>query len=1069
MIIIFNTDGSINDSELAGYVQQGSNRANSICIAYADSRRDGLSAYLTALRPDGVTITIAAASASFDCNGMRYEGWEVPVTSNFTKYAGTVQCTAVVIDGSESVIANYPFSVTVNATGAPIAGEWDSPITVAQYNDYMAQLSGKAAVKRFSAVGDLPNPGQPNAIYLVGSGTYLDAYAWVESANAYKRLTGDFSLLVPYTGATIDVNLGLHKITANSFNLDANNYISFVSGHPTLTASNSWRYETTYASSDQAYKQTTDLKEIANAKFVLEQAETLLNDQGYFQDEELAYASKPNASFIDKYGFAYRKIKEDNSNIYFGCFQGGVVTVSGGTSITFGKLLTVSKTAEADGYPFEVSELTLDVYSKNQAKSTFANGISLTLDPVTFELTASLDNGNGEVISVSNGIDLPLESIVVGATYYDTYVYDGTTYTKVIVMTLATTSVPTIIPVGDLVSGLEKEACVEIPVSPTSGTFTVEQMALLALDNASIKIGGYTYLHKVLANQFIAKSSFVSADGYKTESEYKVVVQNNGNYTLTSTTIEFYDKSQVDTKVTNIQNDMAKMKKDIDYALKYPLLYGTPTTDTDEDVGLTTSQLPATTLPKGLINYVGGMTQKVNQLAEVDGTYSAYGLTATPNVASNTFTISGTSTYTSGDTNLYSTYKDKAVKQGHKYLIASNSDNWCLYAFGDISTNTQRLNIATASADGTASFSIRPIDNSYITQGAVINDEFQGIFADLTQMFGAGNEPTTASDPRIVWLLSYLDEHPEYDDGSLVSAPVESIVSKGFNIWDEEWEVGEVNGTTGAKANTGSYIRSKNFIDVQPSTTYYAKSTETITIYQYDGNGDYIGAIYGKTNDTFTTASNCRKLLIATASGGTTYNHDICINLSGLMNGTYLPYQAPSEYPIPAEVQALDGYGLGIDDTLYNYIDFENKKFVKSLIELDLGDLNYSYSSSSELFQVSLSQIKASTSNLLCSKYTYGVLSGGGNDPDKTIYVYQKTLFISDSAYTDATTFKNAMVGQKLVIEIETPAETDISEYIYRDFPNENFIDLYQGGEVEFENEDDMGVPYSLTYQYKVE
>jgi len=961
MIIIFNSDGSINDSELAGYVQQGSNRANSICIAYADSRRDGLSAYLTALRPDGVTITIAAASASFDCNGKRYEGWEAPVTSNFTKYAGTVQCTAVVIDGSEAVIANYPFSVTVNATGAPIAGEWDSPINVAQYNDYMAQLSGKAAVKRFSTVGDLPSPGQPNAIYLVGSGTYLDAYAWVESANAYKRLTGDFSLLVPYTGAAADVDLGLHKIAASRFDLNANNYVSFVSGHPTLTASNSWRYETTYASSDQAYKQTTDLKEIANAKFVLEQAETLLGDQGYFQDDELAYASKPNASFVDKYGFAYRKIKEDASNIYFGCFLGGVATVSGGTSITFGKLLTVSKTATGSGYPFDVAELTLDVYSKNQAKSTFANGISLTLDPVTFELTASLDNGNGEVISVSNGIDLPLESIIVSATYYDTYVYDGTTYTKVVVMTLATTSVPTIIPVGDLVSGLEKEACVEIPVSPTSGTFTVDQMALLALDNARIKIGGYTYLHKVLANQFIAKSAFVSADGYKTESEYKVVVQNNGNYTLTSTTIEFYDKSQVDAKVTDIQNDMAKMKKDIDYALKYPLIYGTPTTDTDEDIGLTTAQLPATTLPKGLINYVGGSSFAVNQLCTVyaDTTDVVVGLDKT--ISNNKITLSGTAN--DNDTNLFNNAFN--VIAGHKYFILTDANGtpqasnvWQIYEydapFG--SPNYEMNNeILTATSSGAAVLRVA------VYSGAQIDVSFYLEAVDLTQMFGVGNEPTTTSDPRIQWLIGYLAENPEYDEGSIVNAPVENI-----------------------------------------------KSTDGASV---------------------------------------------------------------SNYPIPAEVQALDGYGLGIDDTLYNYIDFERKKFVKRVAVVDLGTLNWYYSELNGVpaFTSGVAIDCKSNSEAICECYE---MQDGYSTTDKTFTLTRGTagtIWIIDSSYTDAGDFTTAMDGKKLVYELATPTETDISEYLDRDFPNENLIDLYQGGEVEFENDNDMAVPYSLTYQYKVE
>ena len=78
-------------------------------------------------------------------------------------------------------------------------------------------------------------------------------------------------------------------------------------------------------------------------------------------------------------------------------------------------------------------------------------------------------------------------------------------------------------------------------------------------------------------------------------------------------------------------------------------------------------------------------------------------------------------------------------------------------------------------------------------------------------------------------------------------------------------------------------------------------------------------------------------------------------------------------------------------------------------------------------------------------------------------------LDVIDGTYADEVAFKTAMSGVYMVYELATQTETDISEYIDRDFPNENLIDTYQGGEVEFENEDDMAVPYSLTYQYKVE
>ena len=90
--------------------------------------------------------------------------------------------------------------------------------------------------------------------------------------------------------------------------------------------------------------------------------------------------------------------------------------------------------------------------AKDYADTNFAHTLDLTIDS-NFDLVVKLLNANGVVIS-QDDVDLPLESIVVSATYYETYTYEGTTYNKVIVIVLATTSVPTIIPVGDLVSGL---------------------------------------------------------------------------------------------------------------------------------------------------------------------------------------------------------------------------------------------------------------------------------------------------------------------------------------------------------------------------------------------------------------------------------------------------------------------------------------------------------------------------------------------------------------------------------------------------------------------------------------
>ena len=91
------------------------------------------------------------------------------------------------------------------------------------------------------------------------------------------------------------------------------------------------------------------------------------------------------------------------------------------------------------------------------SSTKYGASVDLSINSTTYVVTAQLKDQDGNNLGSAKTIDLPLESIVVSALYYSTYVYDETTYNKVIVITLATTSVPTIIPVGELVSGLQNE------------------------------------------------------------------------------------------------------------------------------------------------------------------------------------------------------------------------------------------------------------------------------------------------------------------------------------------------------------------------------------------------------------------------------------------------------------------------------------------------------------------------------------------------------------------------------------------------------------------------------------
>lgn len=89
----------------------------------------------------------------------------------------------------------------------------------------------------------------------------------------------------------------------------------------------------------------------------------------------------------------------------------------------------------------------------------YASALSASMDSQTFIITLQLKDQDGNNLGSSQTIDLPLESLISSAQYYETYTYDGTTYTDVIVM-IFSTGQTIIIPVADLVQGLQREITV---------------------------------------------------------------------------------------------------------------------------------------------------------------------------------------------------------------------------------------------------------------------------------------------------------------------------------------------------------------------------------------------------------------------------------------------------------------------------------------------------------------------------------------------------------------------------------------------------------------------------------
>lgn len=254
-----------------------------------------------------------------------------------------------------------------------------------------------------------------------------------------------------------------------------------------------------------------------------------------------------------------------------------------------------------------------------------------------------------------------------------------------------------------------------------------------------------------------------------------------------------------------------------------------------------------------------------------------------------------------------------------------------------------------------------------------------------------------------------------------ISGHTEANVSvSGVNVWDEDYELGRIDGNTGQNISSNDRLRSKGYILVKPNTIYSIVIPQYgIWVYPYKLDKTYKGTRYNRTNgQTFKVPNDCYYLRFEVyADYGTTYNNDISIN-----------------YPsTDTEYHAYNGqtYTIDLDGTRYGCtLDVVSGVMTVDRVNVDMGDLNWTYQALSgdrNGFTVSISDLKEATSgsDLLpaissCYKpvryndtWANGVMS--------YFYPTGKTIIVINNDYTDATDFKTAMNGVQLVYELATP------------------------------------------------
>lgn len=372
--------------------------------------------------------------------------------------------------------------------------------------------------------------------------------------------------------------------------------------------------------------------------------------------------------------------------------------------------------------------------------------------------------------------------------------------------------------------------------------------------------------------------------------------------------------------------------------------------------------------------------------------------------------------------------------------------------------------------------------------GEVVEDvQIKVNIFDLTKMFGEGNEPTIEEFEAM-----FPNDYYEYNEGELLSFDGKGLKSVGFNQWDEEWEVGMIghDGNTVPEKNT---FCSKNYIKVLPDTDYFFKADGYTGYYAcfdenykniYPSTG-YLSPIEGIKR----IPVNCHYIKFF-VRGTSVYNNDICINLShsGYRNGEYEPYE---DYKILFQegktisrlTGKLNGEGDSVvifpdglrsagevfDEIVYDK-DTGKHKAIKRIGSVDMGILDWTAGSSSSstntpiFYTVSVGIRKRGNTPLRTAMYIYnsknypeGISNGQINGNHSTNIVY-----ILDSSYTDAASFKQSLSGQILYYELAEPEvyELDFSittSYDAHDFGTEEV--LYNDG-------NEVNIPMKANIEY---
>ena len=398
-------------------------------------------------------------------------------------------------------------------------------------------------------------------------------------------------------------------------------------------------------------------------------------------------------------------------------------------------------------------------------------------------------------------------------------------------------------------------------------------------------------------------------------------------------------------------------------------------------------------------------------------------------------TVTVTGTYQSGgDANAYIFSNDVMPEiNGHNYLVYVTNPKFSLYIFGATTVGVQNAIVFPATASGQMQLTARATGFS---NGATVNESFDVIVCDLSVYFGT-SDLSFLGATNAEKLATIQKDYPHLllpsDYGTrIVDWTGNGVRAEGVNIWDEEWEEGQYNPSTGQPISVSNAIRSKNFIPVSALTQYFIKLPSGVSprIFFFDENEAFIGTV---TDATFTTIVGTKYIKFHTSTGyGSTYAHDIQIadnSLPDAVKQTYHPYQS-NTLSFPSTTLKSAG---SVRDTLELNVEVDGvakKRQTERIDSVDMGTLNWILDSG--VFYARLDVMKEGY-ECLQSIYgnlgvqTWAYMTGTAGDktfasaPSGSAYPY---VMIKDSSFADAPSLKTYLTGKTMYYPLATESVT---------------------------------------------